>query len=260
MPPQNDLNSLCSVRFKKVSRCDFDIEKAASVRGIYFGMMDAPIWTMSPMVNSMLDIMPLRLLAPGQNTLWENMQAISISDHRYRVGEGLTADLRPSGLWFMRETDSMSEDRIAEMLSRAKIFTINSMVFLSEDIAERFGPVDLGNGRLSRMPVLRLDRTREFDSAFYLLEFANARDTVDRENTQKCRPLYPMRPEAGYKLPPKAPGRDVIVHRSAVEGPELWFDPMIRGEQFISDRAAQIVARCGLQSAFKLNQCRFLLP
>lgn len=154
----------------------------------------------------------------------------------------------------------MPEERIAGMLSRAKIFTINSMVFLSEDVAEHFGPVDLGNGRLSRMPVLRSDRTREFDSAFYLLEFANSRDTVDRENTEKCRPLYPNRPEAGYKLPPDVPGRDVIVHRSAVDGPELWFDPMIRGRQFTSDRVAQILTRCGLQSAFKLKQCKFLPP
>ncbi|WP_143267525.1 hypothetical protein [Aquimixticola soesokkakensis] len=176
---------------------------------------------------------------------------------QYYHGKGLRDEWRPAGLAYHRK-DIGHVDWLESMAKSRRVFTVSSLIFVDKTVCDALMTFDLGDGRLSRMPIYQSDRKTEVDCDFYLLEFCNPRHTVDRDRTDRCRPLYKARPEAGYKLPSNLRGRDVVVHRSAQQGPDLWFDPMIRHYQFLSDGVARVLIALGLEEKFNLNQCKFL--
>ncbi|SLN59606.1 hypothetical protein AQS8620_02663 [Aquimixticola soesokkakensis] len=219
-------------------------------------MSDAPIWTMLPMSNPMLKTVPLRLFRPGAKGKWD-ITEIAKANASYITGKGLSDQLRPSGLWYDRGSAWLTEGSTAALLETTKVFLINSMIFLSRDVAASLARLELGNGRLTRMPIYRADLESEFDVDFFLFEFANLKDTVDRDLTERCRPLYRSHPERGFNLSQDLSRLDVFVHRAAASGPDFWFDPMINQRQFLSDRAAKVLIDHGLESEFALKECRF---
>lgn len=220
-------------------------------------MQTAPIWSMKPMLNSLLDVMPLRPLDPATMAPIATNR-LSMADCKYRLGEGLLSeDERPAALWFGSKSDTFGDAELEWLLEKHDVFTINSLIFVSGPLADVFGTCDLGCGRLTPVPVLSHDRSKQFDKIFHLLEYPNHKDTVDRESTPRCNPMFPNGSNKYYNLPLNLTGRDVFVHRTAVGGADLWFDPLISGTQFASQSVAERLIALGYQEAFKLNPCKF---
>lgn len=221
-------------------------------------MQMPPIWSMQPMLNSLLDVMPLQLLDAASMNLMPPHQR-SFIDRKYRLGEGLLTEAeRPAALWFAFKKASFGDSDIERLLAKHRVFTINSMIFVSGDLAEIFLNCALGDGRMTPVPVLCNDRTTTFGTAVYLLEYPNHKDTVDRDATDRCRPVFPGESNKYFNLPLNLTGRDVFVHRNAVGGADLWFDPLISGTQFASQTVAEKLVALGHGDTFKLNPCKFL--
>ncbi len=221
-------------------------------------MQIALIWSMKPMLNSQLDVMPLLPLEPVSMAPMSPQQR-SIIDAKYRMGDGLlTAAERPAALWLHSTHDSFGDAELGKLLEKNAVFTIDSLIFVSGRLADVFRTCDLGCGRLTQVPVLRHDRSAEFDTIVYLLEYPNHKDTVDRDNTSRCKPVFPYGPNKYFNLPLNLTGRDVFVHRTAVGGADLWFDPLISATQFASNVLAERLIALGHKDTFKLNPCTFL--
>lgn len=218
-------------------------------------MKDAPIWSMRVMGNSALDDVPVQPLAPGSMEIWDAADVLP-AHVQYYHGRGLTDATRLSGLACTNRS-VQHVDWLEDMLRARPVFLWNSFVFLEKKVCDALSAFDLGDGRFTRTPIFQSDRKTEVDCDFYLLEFSNAKDTVDRDNTERCRPLYKARPEAGYLLSNDQTGRDIFVHPSAQEGADFWFDPMIRHLQFVSDGVARTLIDLGLRDKFRLYQCKF---
>lgn len=218
-------------------------------------MKDAPIWSMRVMGNSTLDDVPVQPLAPGSMEIWDGADVLP-AHVQYYHGRGLTDATRLSGLAYTNRSVQHA-DWLEDMLRARPVFLWNSFVFLEKKVCAALSAFDLGDGRFTRTPIFQSDRKTEVDCDFYLLEFSNAKDTVDRDNTERCRPLYKARPEAGYLLSNDQTGRDIFVHPSAQEGADFWFDPMIRHLQFVSDGVARTLIDLGLRDKFLLYQCKF---
>ena len=219
----------------------------------------APIWSMRPMLGPFHDVLPLRLLAPGSSEPWD-VNDIHRANNRYHAAEPLGESGIPGGLWFMNTGKTLEDADLQVLLERHEIFRLNSMLFVSGGLAGLLAELDLGRGGLHRVPVYMQDGTTEFRRDVFLLEFPNAKDTVNRDATPRCKPLYPNRPDTTYKLPMSLAGRDVFVKSDAVGPPDLWFDPMIDQTQFASDAAAQRLIAEGHDVSFDLNQCKLLDP
>ncbi len=218
-------------------------------------MKDAPIWSMRVMGNSTLDDVPVQPLAPGSMETWDGADVLP-AHVQYYYGRGLTDATRLSGL-ACTSRSVQHADWLEDMLRARPVFLWNSFVFLEKKVCDALGAFDLGDGRFTRTPIFQSDRKTDVDCDFYLLEFSNAKDTVDRDNTERCRALYKARPEAGYLLSNDQTGREIFVHPSAQEGADFWFDPMIRHLQFVSDGVARTLIDLGLRDKFLLYQCKF---
>ncbi len=219
-------------------------------------MNSAPIWSLKAMPGDEHFQMPLRLIDFRTKELWSS-QKIGIVDNAVLNGRKLTADDIPNASWFNLESGLLSETDIEYLLRSRDIFCIYSMLFLSEKVANRFRDSGLTGFALHKMSIYKRDKTEKYDFNFYFLEFSSKKDTVDRNNTDRCRPLYKNRPDAGYILPQDLAGRDVFVNHHASKGADIWFDPMIRHFQFASDAMAQLLIELRLQKSFNLNQCKF---
>lgn len=220
-------------------------------------MSDAPIWSTKVMANTSLNNVPLQLLTQSDLEIWDMKHFMGV-DAQYYHGKGLDETTKPGGLMYTNASAGKNEiDRVVEFVSCQPIFTVGALAFVAKTVCDALSRFDLGDGRLTRVPIFQPDRKTRLGPDFFLLEFSNTKITVDRDKTDRCRPLYKARPEAGYLLPSTLRGRDVFVFRSALDGPDFWFDPMIRHVQFVSDRVARSLISLGLQDEFKLNKCKF---
>jgi len=219
--------------------------------------MQAPIWAIMPMYNQSRDAPPLRLLSPMSQDLWPTNEISKVCTD-YRTGRGLEANQIPSALWFEREYGLVSVADMETYLETTEVFLNNSLVFLSERVASQLNSSGMTGFKLHRIPVLYPDKVPRFSVCFHLLEFSEKKETVLRDATERCRPIYKKRPDAGYELSMNLDGRDVFVDRSALGGVDIWFDTMISGHQFVSNAMAKELTNLGLAQAFRLHQCRFL--
>jgi hypothetical protein len=217
----------------------------------------APIWTMQPMFSHLSE-MPLRTLSPDASVIWDAV-ARNQANLNYRNALLLDASERPGGLWLESfPAQVWTEPKMARFLTGTHMFRLNSLVFVTTKLADQLRQLDLGVGGLTPVPVLRGDMRTPFDAPVYLLEYPNLRDTLDRDNSERCKLAIQFGLSPKYQLPQKLAGRKIIVHRGAEVGPDLWFDPMIWNYQFASDRAARLLIDAGLQAAFGLAQCQYL--
>lgn len=219
-------------------------------------MSFAPIWTMSPTTHASLYSPPLRFLSPNRSGLLDKRSRV-FGSRDYRNGKPLDKAMRPGGLWFDSGTEAYPADRLEAEIIKHKALELNGFVFLTSESADALRGLDFGDGKLSELPVYREDMSTSFDFTVFLLEFPNAKDTVDRNATPKVRPVFPDDPLSGFELPQILEENDVFVHKSAVGGPDLWFDPCIKHVQFCSDACANALSTAGLKSKFGLNQCKF---
>lgn len=220
-------------------------------------MTRAPVWSMSPMSNPRLETIPLQFLASDAKTPMDSRTTF-FTYRDYRNGTALTSETRPGGLWFGTKTTEFGEEDLDAKLATTKVFIVNSLVFLAKSVAAQLNHVDLGDGAFFEMPILYPDLETRFQRDFVLLAFTNAKDTVLREATEGCRPVFPTDPAKGYELPQSLDGHQVIVQQAAAAGPDVWFDPMIKHVQFCSDAFAKALTDQGLKGHFKLNPCYYL--
>lgn len=219
--------------------------------------MDAPIWTISTLLNTRLPGVPLSPFVLDGGELRKMAQReIDLAFGHTMKGEPLTSGDRPDALVFLDPTADADNDWLLDLLAPLKTFRHLGQFYVSGDVANALGEFDLGDGGLFDIPILQSDLATPFDVSFSMLGYWNNRDTVDRENTPRCKPVYPDTPGSLYKLPLNLTGRDVYVHPSAVDGPDMWFDPMITNVQFVSDRVAQALIAAGVDQDFEINQCQ----
>lgn len=124
--------------------------------------------------------------------------------------------------------------------------------FVRADAAEILRQHDLGRGALYPCAFYEHDKTRLVTDQVFCLNYGTAKDTVVVEKS-KVKPFD----GSPYYQPPIAPlkGDEVVVRRSALEGPDLWVDPRMDRCFFISDRLAKALQAAKMGRAFRLYPC-----
>ncbi len=221
----------------------------------------APIWSMRPIYDTEAQALPLRPLAASGEIM--EMRHIHGASVGVNLGRPLTADERPAGFrlemtedWRGIRRARVDDASLEQILASVDLHPFNSVVCVTQAIAAALADLDFGVGGLTEVPVYGADGIR-MSLPLYMMEYPNHKDTVLREITPRCKPLYRDDTATQWKLPFDLTDRDVFVSARAAGGADFWLDPMISLCWFASDRAAQILISLGLQEAFQLNQCRY---
>lgn len=106
----------------------------------------APIWSMRPMSNFNLPDLPLLQLSPDASGDWDAVSR-NKANLKYENGVLLGASEKPGGLWLKSAPNqTWTEPKITRFLTRTHVFRLNSLVFVTGQVAHLLRQLDLGAG------------------------------------------------------------------------------------------------------------------
>jgi hypothetical protein len=166
-------------------------------------------------------------------------------------GSPVPRDLCPRHVW--------NEKGRKEPKRLPHLSMINGYPVISEAAAAVVGKFDLGDGALYRIDgAFQSDRATPIEGKYFCWVFGNQKHAFQPEESPDKRP-FGVKVDGKYlrwNLPiiPKDDG--LAVSSTAVEGPDVWVDPLLFKSVFLSSRLAEALDQAGLRNAFRLFRCR----
>ncbi|WP_422020180.1 hypothetical protein [Roseibium sp.] len=142
----------------------------------------------------------------------------------------------------------------ADEQSVPQIFT-NGFTFLSEESAEVVGQFDLGEGALYPTRLWHSDRVTPMPGNFFYLNVASKKDTFLPEQSSGIKKLA----SGKWQVPRLAKNLNLLFSKEALSGPDLWFQPMLMTNFFISDRLKQALDARKLSNDWMLTRCSIVV-
>lgn len=128
-------------------------------------------------------------------------------------------------------------------------FFITQYFFFKDSVVDIFRQFDMGGGYFHPISLYQWDRTTFIADDVYTLCFGNAKDTVIIDETPNMRDAY----DDFFRLPFMPEDGEIITRRSALDGPDIWGDPKIKGSVFfLSGRLAGALISAGLKDKMGL--------
>jgi len=123
---------------------------------------------------------------------------------------------------------------------------------VSEPVTNVLGQFDLGQAQLVPVPVLMKDRQTPIGGEWSCISFGNARHLVVPEKSEKIR----MGPQNRYNLPATTADDQVAVSAEALQPPDIWVDPQLWDNFFVSEALGKALRKNKLDKGFFLTKCR----
>jgi hypothetical protein len=123
---------------------------------------------------------------------------------------------------------------------------------VSKATADVMRQVDLGGAQLVPVPVLKKDRQTPIGGEWLCINFGNAKHAVVPDKSETIR----MGPQDRYNLPVTTKDDDVAVSSDALQPPDIWVDPQLWDNFFVSDRLRGALRKAKADKGFMLVRCR----
>ncbi|MBO9427665.1 hypothetical protein J7444_23210 [Labrenzia sp. R4_1] len=179
-------------------------------------------------------------------------------DNKIRAEEILKA-IRQSKIGWQLSKDQFPKDNYprpdnypaTDKQSVPQIFS-SGFTFLSEESADVVGQFDLGDGALYPTRLWRSDRITPMPGRHFYLNVASKKDAFLPEQSLGAKDIG-----HGKWLVPVLPRKDTELWFADIvlNGPDLWFDPKIIDNVFISDRLKQALDARKLSKDWMLTRC-----
>ncbi|MBA4042922.1 MAG: hypothetical protein C0510_13120 [Erythrobacter sp.] len=137
------------------------------------------------------------------------------------------------------------------------IFMVGPFYGVKGKLADTLARFDLGEGGLIPFTVFKADLETPYPGEFFLLNFGCLKNTVLPEQSRNVI-KFSVHHETGlqkWEVNSWSEDGDVVVSRTVLDGPDLWFDPAIYNKIFMSDAMAQALIAIGMGDVFKLKRC-----
>lgn len=192
----------------------------------------------------------LRLMLHGQPELEETdneTQRLIAMEKRYKRGEGLRQDEVPT-----RFCGRNSDTRIKSL---SDFFFANGYFVVSESCADVFRRFDLGTGGLYPVEIFQGDCKNRVDGSFFLLNFGCRKQAFLPEESVLER--FDVRNTTPVTWAPFVIGDDdCAVSQVALEGCDLWIDPLVPSAFFLSDALVQALREAKVTRTIPRARCR----
>jgi hypothetical protein len=132
------------------------------------------------------------------------------------------------------------------------LFAAYGFWMVSEAVADILHQFDLGEAQLVPVPVLKRDRQTPIGGNWFCINFANARSLVILDKSEGIRPG----PQGRYNLSVTAADDQIAVSAEALLPPDVWVDPQLWGNFFVSHGVREALRKAKLSSRFYLTRCR----
>jgi len=132
------------------------------------------------------------------------------------------------------------------------LFRAGSFWVVSDAAADVLRHFDLGRGAFYPVRVLKKDRATPIRNGWFCINFGNARPLVIMEQSPALRPG----PQGRYTFSPTLADDDLVVSAEALQPPDIWVDPQLWDNFFVSHGLREALRKAKLSSRFYLTRCR----
>ena len=171
-------------------------------------------------------------------------RAIEISKFN-ALGKPLDASFFPSEVFGARH--SLERHYQLPDLFRAGAFWV-----ISDAAANVLRQFDLGKGAFYPVRVLKKDRQTPIKDGWFCINFGNARPLVIPAQSPVLRPG----PQDRYNFSVTLGDDELSVSAEALQPPDIWVDPQLWDNFFVSHRLREALRKAKLSKSFFLTRCR----
>lgn len=132
------------------------------------------------------------------------------------------------------------------------LFRAGSFWVVSQAAADILRQFDLGAGALYPVRVLKKDRTTPIKDGWYCINFGNARPLIIPDQSEGLRPG----PQDRYNFSVTLADDHLVVSAAALQPPDIWVDPQLWDNFFVSHPLREALREAKLSSRFYLTRCR----
>ena len=159
-------------------------------------------------------------------------------NRKNELGESLEESCFPQKGWLLPEH--------AKRKSLAKFAAAGSFVYMSATCADVFRRFDLGKGALYPIELFEADGITPLADTWFTINFGNVKQCLLPEQSGELRPA----PRGTYSTFATFDDWDLAFSASALDGPDVWIDPILNHSFCMSDRLAQALSEAGLLKYF----------
>ena len=206
--------------------------------------MDQHVWISDVLADSELIIMF------GSDIAEENGAGAIEGLKLLKPGKPVPQDMCPKRLW--------NEKGRKERPSLPHLSIVNGYPVISAEAADVFRQFDLGEGALYPIEgVYQSDRTTRIPGDYYCWVFGNQKAAFLTEHSAEARPFaeHVPGPKTRWTIPMLLQDDQVAVSTVALEGPDVWVDPLLFKSVFLSGPLGDALDKAGLRNAFRLFRC-----
>lgn len=169
---------------------------------------------------------------------------------RNGVGEPLPADCFPAEIYATAKARNDSAYKLPHLFSEASFWVVSQTVF---DVLQSY---DLGQGNLYPVRVLKADRLTPVGGAWYCLNFGNRKQSLLVEQSVRMYDTYIYGGTKAWQPKAAIKDGDIVLDRTALDGPDIWIDPLLASSFFLSGSLGQALRKAKVDKSFHLHQCQ----
>jgi hypothetical protein len=132
------------------------------------------------------------------------------------------------------------------------LFCAGAFWVVSQAAADIMHQFDLGTGSLHAVRVLKKDRVTPIGDNWFCINFGNPRPLVIPAQSERLEPG----PQDRYNFPVTLADDQLVVSAEALQPPDIWVDPQLWDNFFVSHGLREALRKAKLSSRFYLTRCR----
>lgn len=140
------------------------------------------------------------------------------------------------------------------------IFAVGGFFAVKGKLAEVLSRFDIGSGGLIPFPIYKADLVTPYEGEFFLLNFGAQKNSILTEQSRNVVKFAVNRTTGMqlWEVNSWIEDGDVALSPAALEGPDLWFEPIIYNKIFLSDALVEALRKAKLDEDWCLTQCRIV--
>ena len=173
----------------------------------------------------------------------------------YRRGEMAARPDLPDRMWIGRDSSRSSK----ALKTLPDTFVADSYFVVSEKVAEVLDRFDLGTSSLVPVALFRKGNKEPFNGSYYIVHMTEQKAAFEPDLSRNFRkPLYEDDTYLGSVSPTRNIDDDIICNAAALDGVDLWTDPLLLSSLMLSDALYQALEADDLLKNANTLRCRVL--
>ena len=170
---------------------------------------------------------------------------------RHYKGQALERTDFPEALYVFNEKHFK---RVGDLFAAGPFYAVKGR------LAEVLSQFDLGGGGLIPLPIYQADKVTPVEGEFFLLNFGARKQSFLPEKSRRVEPLLTMELDGKEVWSAKFGLKDgeIAVSSAALEGADLWMEPTLWKEVFLSGRLVEAIRAAKVTTDLWLARCRIV--